>query len=63
MSEFRWAYVGKTDYLTEFTRAAEEIAAGKTESDFVPHAATRDCMAIMDECRRQLGLVYPFERK
>ena len=54
---------GRTDYLTEFTRAADEIRAGKTESAYVPHAATRDCMAITDECRRQLGLVYPFENR
>ena len=53
---------GKTDYLTEFTRAAEEIRAGKTESDYIPHRATRDCMRIMDECRKQMGLVYPFEK-
>ena len=52
---------GKTDYLTEFTRAAEEIKNGKTESAYIPHAATRDCMRIMDECRRQMNLVYPFE--
>ena len=55
------SFKGKTDYLTEFTRAAEEIKAGKTESDYIPFAATRDCMKIMDECRRQMGLVYPFE--
>lgn len=53
---------GKTDYLTEFTRAAEEISQGKTESAFIPFSSTRDCMRIMDECRRQLGLVYPFEK-
>ncbi|MCR5208277.1 MAG: Gfo/Idh/MocA family oxidoreductase [Eubacterium sp.] len=53
---------GKTDYLTEFTRAAEEIRAGKTESDFIPFKATRDCMRIMDECRKQMDLVYPFEK-
>ncbi len=52
---------GKTDYLTEFTRAAEEIRAGKTESDYIPKNATRDCMRIMDECRKQMKLVYPFE--
>ena len=53
--------LGKTDYLTEFTRAAEEIRAGRTESAFVPHAGTLDCMAILDACRARLGLVYPFE--
>ena len=53
---------GKTDYLTEFTRAAEEIKSGKTESEFIPFTATRDCMRIMDECRRQMNLVYPFEK-
>lgn len=52
---------GKTDYLTEFTRAAEEIRQGKTESSYIPFKATRDCMKIMDECRRQMNLVYPFE--
>jgi len=53
---------GKTDYLTEFTRACEEIRAGKTESGYVPHTATLECMKIMDECRRQMHLVYPFEK-
>ncbi len=53
---------GKTDYLTEFTRAAEEIKAGKTESQYIPFSATKACMEIMDECRRQMNLVYPFEK-
>jgi predicted dehydrogenase len=57
------SFKGKTDYLTEFTRAAEEIRAGKTESDYIPFEATRNCMKIMDECRRQMGLVYPFEKE
>ncbi len=52
----------KTDYLTEFTRCAEEIKAGKKESDYIPFKSTLDCMKIMDECRRQMGLVYPSER-
>lgn len=52
---------GKTDYLTEFTRAAEEIRTGKTESAYIPFSATKFCMQIMDECRRQMNLVYPFE--
>ena len=54
-------FSGKTDYLTEFTRAAEEIRAGKTESDYIPHKSTLECMRIMDECRRQMNLIYPFE--
>lgn len=53
---------GKTDYLTEFTRAASEIREGKIQSAYVPWQATKDCMRMMDECRRQMGLVYPFER-
>lgn len=55
-------YLGKTDYLTEFTRVAQEIRAGKKESDYIPFKATRDCMKIIDECRRQINLVYPFEK-
>ena len=54
-------FTGKTDYLTEFTKVAEEIRQGKTESAYIPFAATRACMEIMDECRRQMGLRYPFE--
>lgn len=58
----RTTFRGKTDYLTEFTRVAEEIAAGKTESDFIPFSSTRACMQIMDECRKQMNLKYPFEK-
>ena len=55
-------FKGTTDYLTEFTRAAEEMKNGLKESSYVPLSATLDCMKIMDECRRQMGLVYPFEK-
>lgn len=54
-------YRGKTDYLTEFTRVSQEIKSGKTESDYVPFQSTLDCLRIMDECRRQMNLKYPFE--
>lgn len=56
-------FSGKTDYHTEFTRVADEIRQGKTESDYIPFEATRECMKIMDECRKQMNLVYPFEIK
>lgn len=49
--------------LNEFDLAASEIRAGRTESAFVPHRATLDVMKLMDECRKQMGLVYPFERE
>ena len=47
--------------LNEFDLVASEIRQGLTESKFVPHQATLDVMELMDECRRQMGLVYPFE--
>ena len=51
----------KTTLLHEFDCVAAEILEGKTESAWVPPQATMDVMDIMDECRRQIGLVYPFE--
>ncbi len=53
---------GKTDYLTEFSAVADEIRSGKTESEFIPFSSTLSCLEIIDECRKQLGLVYPFEK-
>ena len=55
-------FTGDGSMRNEFDRAAEEILAGRTQSGFVPPQATIDVMRIMDECRRQMGLVYPFER-
>ena len=52
----------KTTILNEFDAVAGEIREGKTQSSFVPPQATMDVMEIMDECRRQIGLVYPFEK-
>lgn len=56
------SFRGKTDYLTEFTAVAKEIREGKKESEYIPFEATKNCMRIMDECRKQMNLVYPFEK-
>lgn len=53
---------GDGGYRNEFDVVAGEIRAGLARSTLVPPGATVDVMKIMDECRRQMGLVYPFER-
>ena len=58
----RKIFRGRTDYLTEFTAVSREIKEGLKESRFVPLKATEDCLKIMDECRKQMKLVYPFEK-
>ena len=54
-------FKGQRSYAKEFDSVAEEIRAGRTESAFIPPQATLDCMRILDECRAQMNLVYPFE--
>lgn len=49
-------------YDNQFDIVADEIRSGKMESGYVPHKATLDIMEIMDECRRQMNLRYPFEQ-
>lgn len=50
-------------HANEFDLVAHEIRSGKTESAYVPHSSTLAVLEMMDECRRQLGLVYPFEQQ
>jgi len=54
-------FKGNGGYDNEFTRVAEEILNGQMESNYVPLQSTLDNMETLDECRRQLGLIYPFE--
>lgn len=49
----------KTGYVYEFDRCAEDIKNGLIESSVMPSKNTLNVMAIMDECRRQNGLIYP----
>lgn len=68
----RWARLGgacpeivrdHTDfYARQFSNVAEEIRAGCTEGLKVPARTTVDVMRILDECRRQMGLVFPCEK-
>lgn len=53
---------GNGGYLHEFDTVSREIREGLTESRLVPLSCTLDVMEILDECRRQMGLVYPFEK-
>ena len=56
------SFTGDGSILNEFNLVANEILVGRTQSAYVPPTATVDVMRIMDECRRQMDLVYPFER-
>ena len=56
-------FKGDGSYLNEFDIVSSEIREGLKESRCVPHQATLDVMEMMDECRRQMHLVYPFEKE
>ena len=49
-------------YATQFRQVAEEIRSGKTESSFCSVQSTLDTMKLLDECRRQMGVIYPGEK-
>lgn len=49
-------------YGTQFRQVAEEIRSGKKDSAYCPAQSTIDTMVLLDECRRQLGVVYPCEK-
>ena len=48
-------------YGTQFANVAEEIRTGAREGIHIPAKSTVECLEILDECRRQMGLVYPCE--
>lgn len=48
-------------YGNQFANVAEEIRSGAQESMLVPAQSTIDCLKILDECRKQMALIYPCE--
>ncbi|MBQ9898321.1 MAG: Gfo/Idh/MocA family oxidoreductase [Ruminococcus sp.] len=48
-------------YEYEIIEAQRCLREGLLESPLVPHSGTLNVMTIMDECRRQWGLVFPGE--
>lgn len=48
-------------YGRQFSNVAAEIRSGKKAGEIISPESTIDVMALMDECRRQIGLVYPME--
>lgn len=51
----------KNAMLAQFDRVADEIRAGKTQSDFVPPQATVDVLDLLDGIRRDIGVKFPFD--
>ncbi|OJF93584.1 Gfo/Idh/MocA family protein [Alkalibacterium sp. 20] len=49
-------------YGTQFSNVAAEIRAGRKEGEKISAKSTIEVMALLDECRRQMGLVYPQEQ-
>ena len=48
-------------YGKQFSNVAAEIRAGLKEGEKIPAKSTIEVMSLLDECRRQMGLVYPQE--
>lgn len=49
-------------YGKQFSNVAAEIRAGLKEGEKISAQSTIEVMALMDECRKQMGLVYPQEQ-
>lgn len=48
-------------YATQFCQVAAEIRSGAAAGIAITPQSTIDCLKILDECRAQMGLVYPCE--
>lgn len=52
---------GSLLYGKMFSNVAKEIRSGALVSSVISPKSTIDCLKILDECRAQMGLVYPCE--
>jgi predicted dehydrogenase len=50
-------------FAFQFDAVAKEIRAGLKESKIIHSQVSIDTLAMMDECRKQLNVIYPFEKK
>lgn len=50
-------------YGRQFSNVAAEIRAGRKEGEKIPTNSTIDVMGLLNECRSQMGLVYPQEKQ
>ena len=48
-------------YEYEIEASLQAIREGRTETDFMPHKETLKVMKIMDDLRKEWGVIYPFE--
>jgi predicted dehydrogenase len=53
---------GISGYEYEVAECERCLTHGEIESPFVPHKTSIEVMKIMDEMRRQMGIIYPFEK-
>lgn len=51
-------FKGRTRYVQEFDAVEKDVKDGKKQATLRPLADTLAVMRIMDECRKQIGLVY-----
>lgn len=49
-------------YGKQFSNVAEDIRSGRKEGKHITARSTIEVMELLDECRRQMGLVYPQEK-
>ncbi|MEG2454299.1 MAG: Gfo/Idh/MocA family oxidoreductase [Clostridia bacterium] len=50
-------------YMPEFDKVASDIKEGKLQSDEMTHRDSIEVLQMIDECRRQIGLIYDNDKR